>query len=807
MRSKMAKRLLRQFIVLTALPLIITVLTLQHLSHEQILWTANTISRINQAMLLQAGEQFEKMGSQAIQDSSDRARSTSAATIEAISQQLLKLQADSVRQAAREYAHASSTALSTALNQSVKTQREVLGQVGNKTSALITHAAHEMQQQAGQNVERAMMALNHAVIQTRALDIVNQMQDVMRAAPQFLRLTSQMMDMSPEMQQDRKVKLDALTRRIPGFLRVSVITPQGQEITASEADRLITSADLRSYSGAPWLQAALANHTYVGPDTENGEKGVPDLRIAVPIETYPGHVVGVLAALYSLEDIWNQIRNTRIGVTGFASVFDGDGNPLLEPHPIPSDALTAEATLPGLNWRVVTVVPRLEAIQPVVAFSNDIQHGVSVAQSQTQQLIAQMTKEATSSIENKLKGFNHLAALAIQKNVSIALLNTEKKARDQAGIHLNALQKDIQQQTELAMQQSRLQMSAAVSTSARKMALKVRSLAIQAENRADRRLTVLAILLTLLSCVVTGTAALITAHRIVRPVVHLSQAAAAIAAGDLNKRVEEDGPDEIGELAMAFNTMATSLQRSQTELKDAQGQLVQSAKLASLGTLSAGVAHELNQPLAIIRGIAQQIIDDAAVPPEVRADLELIESQTGRMVKIIRHLRTFSRMGQEDFNPVDVNEVIRNCFILIGAQLKAHNIEVELQLAEGLPPVQGDANELEQVFLNLITNARDALDGQHDARITITTKVDKSQVVLEFRDNGPGIPDSIRPHIFDPFFTTKEAGKGTGLGLSISHNIIKRHQGSINVRNDGGAVFTIAFPITEVGFQEIPEAA
>jgi C4-dicarboxylate-specific signal transduction histidine kinase len=807
MYSKMAKRLIKQYIVLTILPLVITVLTLQHLDHEQILWTGNTMQRINQDMLNQAGEQFEKLGSRAIQESSHKTQATSAATIEAISQQLLRLQADTMHQTAEEYASASSRALFTALDQSVRTQRTVLLHVGDKTQALLHRSASEAQRRAGGNVEHAMMALNREIIQARALDIINQIQDVLRAAPQFLRLTSQMIDMSPEGDRDRKVKLDALTRRIPGFLRVSVITPQGQEITASASDRIVTDADLKNYAAADWFQVALRDHTFIGKAEDDAEPGVPDLYIAVPIETYPGHVVGVLAGRYSLEDVWNQIRSTRIGDTGFACVFDEEERPLLQPRPIPADALIAEATLPSLNWHVLTVVPRSEAIKPIQALKSDLDQAAHTVDRQTQQLLIKVANAASKDLETKLIRISLQASHTMKHNAQKALQSTAMQARSQTRLHLATLQKAIQEQTEWAMQQSRQQMSQAVAVTARHMATKARALTVQAQKRADSRLTLLALLLTILSCLITSVAALLTADRIVRPVVRLSQAAAAIAEGDLNKRVEEDGPDEIGELAVAFNMMTTSLLQSRNQLQETQGQLVQSAKLASLGTLSAGVAHELNQPLAIIRGIVQQIIADESLPEDIRADLEIIEGQTGRMVKIIRHLRTFCRMGMTDFTLVDVNEVVRNCFILVGAQLKAHNVEVNLQLADNLPSVLGDANELEQVFLNLITNARDALEGRPDALITILSKVDGERVIIEFRDNGPGIPDDVRPYIFDPFFTTKEAGKGTGLGLSISHSIIQRHQGRIDFHNDGGAVFTITLPVPEEARRGRQEAA
>ena len=213
-----------------------------------------------------------------------------------------------------------------------------------------------------------------------------------------------------------------------------------------------------------------------------------------------------------------------------------------------------------------------------------------------------------------------------------------------------------------------------------------------------------------------------------------------------------------------------------------------------MGTLSAGVAHELNQPVAIVRGLSQQLRRDPDLSPEVQEDLALIEGQTSRMMKIIKHLRTFCRTGGYEPVQVDINQVIYDCFILIDAQLKSHDITVELDLCKEAPSVMGDANELEQVFINLLTNARDALESRQDARLTIRSRTEQGQCLIEFSDNGPGIPAKIADHIFDPFFTTKEAGKGTGLGLSISHGIIEKHQGSITTRNEGGAVFLITLP-------------
>jgi PAS domain S-box-containing protein len=275
-------------------------------------------------------------------------------------------------------------------------------------------------------------------------------------------------------------------------------------------------------------------------------------------------------------------------------------------------------------------------------------------------------------------------------------------------------------------------------------------------------------------------------------------------ADEALKRVHEDLERRVEERTASLAAANTALQeevaerkRSQAELHQTELQLLHSAKLASLGTLATGVAHELNQPLAVIRAISQQLLHEEGLPDFCVEDLTLIEKQTHRMSKIINHLRTFARAPQQEIESVDVNEVVQNCFILIGEQLKSQGIAVEFALSAGPLEVLADANELEQVVLNLITNARDALENRPDARITLRTHAEDGRIVLEVRDNGTGIPEEFADRILDPFFTTKEAGKGTGLGLSISHNILIRYSGTLEYRTENGAVFKVSLPPAE----------
>lgn len=255
------------------------------------------------------------------------------------------------------------------------------------------------------------------------------------------------------------------------------------------------------------------------------------------------------------------------------------------------------------------------------------------------------------------------------------------------------------------------------------------------------------------------------------------------------------------------------LRKANKELRDKHIQLIQTAKLASLGELSAGIAHELNQPLMVIRSISQVMLRnfEKLSSEQIREQLENIERNTKRMMNIINHLRTFARHTPLKMVEADVNRIIEDAFLMIGEQLRLHNISVEKNL--GLHPscCYGNPNQLEQVFLNMIVNARDAViqkmesieetAGGNDftGKIEITTRKssdNEKTVEILFKDNGSGIAPGDMTKLFDPFFTTKEVGKGTGLGLSISYGIIREHNGSIDVveTSSEGTTFRIMLP-------------
>jgi C4-dicarboxylate-specific signal transduction histidine kinase len=212
-------------------------------------------------------------------------------------------------------------------------------------------------------------------------------------------------------------------------------------------------------------------------------------------------------------------------------------------------------------------------------------------------------------------------------------------------------------------------------------------------------------------------------------------------------------------------------------------------RLAALGTLAAGIAHELNQPLNTIRVVTDGFLFGRTEgwpldPEELFEGLEMISRQVARMDKVIRS--------------VMANEAVENVFSMIGRQIEAHGIRVEKDLDPELPPLRASLNELEQVVMNLIVNARQALDeSPRDPKtLRVRTGSREGAVLIEVSDNGSGIPDHLREKIFDPFFTTKAAGKGTGLGLSISQSIVSKFGGRIEVCSNegGGATFVVFVP-------------
>jgi C4-dicarboxylate-specific signal transduction histidine kinase len=267
-----------------------------------------------------------------------------------------------------------------------------------------------------------------------------------------------------------------------------------------------------------------------------------------------------------------------------------------------------------------------------------------------------------------------------------------------------------------------------------------------------------------------------------------------------NLRLEDSRKAMIHIMGDLRETTAEMQQREQ-ELRDKQEQLVQAGKLATLGELTTGVAHELNNPLNNTGLFVGNAIDfiELGVPdkgPIVR-ELRHALQQVGKATEIISHLRTFGRAAPVSREPISVKQVIERALALMREQLRLRQIEVMVDLGSEETVVVANPIQLEQVFINLLTNARDAVADSPRKAIRISSSVGPAAVEVAFADSGPGIPPGLEQRIFDPFFTTKEVGKGTGLGLSITYGIVKEHGGTISVvsRPGEGATFVIHLPL------------
>ncbi len=247
-----------------------------------------------------------------------------------------------------------------------------------------------------------------------------------------------------------------------------------------------------------------------------------------------------------------------------------------------------------------------------------------------------------------------------------------------------------------------------------------------------------------------------------------------------------------------------------TETVEKETQLVQASKMTTLGLMAAGMAHEINQPLNVIQICADyflKMVNRAQpIPPDdLRNMANDITANVTRATEIIRHVRDFARQSEVEKNRIRINDPIRDVFKVLGHQIKVHQIELDLDLDDDIPFVMADHNRLEQVFINLVTNAIDAMDEKAEQtghkemtkRLFIGTRTEKDKVVVTVRDNGVGMSEEVKNKLFEPFFTTKKVGKGTGLGVSISYGIIKDYEGTIEIqgKKGEGTAFILTFPV------------
>jgi len=302
-------------------------------------------------------------------------------------------------------------------------------------------------------------------------------------------------------------------------------------------------------------------------------------------------------------------------------------------------------------------------------------------------------------------------------------------------------------------------------------------------------------------------------RRVLRPLERILHAADRIGEGELKTRVELDRYDEMGRLARRVNLMAESLEASYAdleskvrdrtrELEETQAQLLEAEKLAALGQLVSGVAHEVNNPLAAIMGLtelARMDISRKGDPEGALRRLDALAGQVDRCKRIVRNLLQFARRRGPSVEPVQVNRAVEAALALLQYQLNTHSVALVLELDPSEPQICADSSRIQQLLLNILNNAFDAVQGSSGARtIWIATGATDDSVTIEVRDSGPGFSDTKRS--LDPFFTTKPPGKGAGLGLSVCYGIVQQHSGTIRTDNwEGGARVVVTLPRARAG--------
>ncbi|HKN59692.1 MAG TPA: ATP-binding protein [Candidatus Acidoferrales bacterium] len=281
------------------------------------------------------------------------------------------------------------------------------------------------------------------------------------------------------------------------------------------------------------------------------------------------------------------------------------------------------------------------------------------------------------------------------------------------------------------------------------------------------------------------------------------------------REMREFSAAELNLLAAVGNQIATTIDKSRLleetreaydTLRRTQEQLLQSEKMAAVGQLISGVAHELNNPLTAILGYSQLLKSEESANARSSDYLEKLYKQAQRTHHIVQNLLSFARQHKPERAPIQINQILEDTLSLREYDMKLHSIRIHRELDPNLPAIGGDSNQLQQVFLNILNNAVDAVAEKHGkGEIWLRTLLVEDKLVIEFADNGPGVQNPHR--VFDPFYTTKAVGKGTGLGLSICYGIVKEHGGEIQVRNaeEGGAVFSITLPLAPFAPEPKPE--
>lgn len=320
------------------------------------------------------------------------------------------------------------------------------------------------------------------------------------------------------------------------------------------------------------------------------------------------------------------------------------------------------------------------------------------------------------------------------------------------------------------------------------------------EKFMDMRKRAIAIFLgiTLVGMIMAFIASEFLAKGVLQPIKSLVSASHQWARGNLDYRVKTTRRDEIAQLGETFNFMASSLRERDDKLKEyTSQQIMKSERLATLGQLAAGVAHEINNPLGAVLMYAHLALEEMEAEDPRRKNLEKVVGESTRCKDIVKGLLDFARQTEPKVEQSDVNEILKRTLSLVENQALFQNVKITRVFSSSLPEAMMDSSQIQQVFTNIILNAAEAIEGEGELTVATRMAPDNKSIEIEFTDTGCGIPHENLEKLFDPFFTTKEVGRGTGLGLAVSYGIVARHKGTINVRSEPGkgSTFVVGLPL------------
>lgn len=711
-------------------------------------------------------------------------------------------------------------------------------QVGHQVQVAQAQSLAALQETTAQATRNALQQVITSHLTQLSAQVSRQIESLLRNYTAQLTLVAQQPAIQQGSERESRWILQALQDREPAYRYLALLDGKGTPIVEF-GESPDDGAQVNNALLALWAQVEQSHEIALGEPRLYTVSGTPKplVPMMAPVSQMGQEFRGALFAFVSLDEVSALTRTFRAGEQGVAMLVAQEGMIIAHPDSqqigtttpftqflektalqaqlqvhasADGDQLVAAAPVRRLRAWLLVVQPADEAFRLAFELQATVQQSFAEQREATTRAIRVTREQAKAQVSMQVRAEQQRArqqiqqaeVRAIQQSVQSLARLSEMQQQTLIGAvadSLQAAQNDLQYALASQLSKAVGETNLNLTTSADDLLLSIDSRLRDAFSIA--MLCVLAFLLF---------GAVFLHRTLVQPLRALVRVTHEIAAGDLSKRVvlPRRGCPDLDNLADSFNHMVDAVQQSQEELKQAEAQLIQSSKLASLGTLASGVAHELNQPLAIIRAIAQQNLEtlDSIPTPQLaqvlREDLQIIHRQTVRMSQIIQHLRAFSRKPREAFEPVNLSEVAQNALILLREQLRQRGITLIENYAPDLPPVMGEPNSLEQIVINLLTNARDALENCPDGQITIETGTydDGKRVYAELRvrDNGAGVPPDIQAQIFDPFFTTKDPNKGTGLGLAISLEIAQKHHGTLLLGDTtDGAEFILRIPVAE----------